>query len=318
MKNLLVITLIALVSVFFTNVEVSAQVNGQLEEYHFFFDASESTLSIDAMNVIDSLKLAGWEPVLATGVANGLNNVRRNIQNDDLAVERALSIQDYCDCYVQYDSYYTSSSLATDRRVEVLFVYNGQDITSPENVTSEITSEGHQMMKTLDTLSWDTEFAEMHIDTVVVESPARDFTPISVDVITVDSVSVERKTVSKGQDAVNRFLDSLDMCPPCVEENLEILWVEYKHMQKMAKSANAKSDRKKYTEQATEIRICWEFAKGVRSSKAKKNRHQKHHAQQSQMKKPVTKRRRAKRPRGNGLARLSLAGRINMRFGTCL
>ena len=286
MKNLLVITLISLVFVFFTNVEVSAQVNGQLEEYHFFFDASESTLSIDAMNVIDSLKLAGWEPVLATGVANGLTNTRRNIQNDDLAVERALSIQDYCDCYVQYDSYYTSSSLATDRRVEVLFVYNGQDITSPENVTSEITSEGHQMMKTLDTLSWDTEFAENNVDSNEINSPARELKVDTIDVITVDSIPVQKRAIEAGTLDAATFDASAFNCAVCIEENIGALWKEYKSAQRFARSALRREgmfseEYKHHTKVATEIRICYEFARGFRKTKAKSHYHLEHSCNES-------------------------------------
>jgi hypothetical protein len=259
--SILFVFVLVLVSVF--------QCNAQTEQFTFYFAPSESALSVDAMNVIDSMLEEGYIIEGAYGITNSLPNVSRGLTNDSLGHERALSVQDYCDCYIpNMGQIVMSGNRAEDRAVDIFF-------TKVSDKTIEIESEAAEGDLTVGVIvdsliESDPYFAEENIDsteTIIFPIPTTD-TVLQFDTITVTKSLEASKTTEE---------ESSNTCE-CVEENIQELWDEYKSLQVFAKQALRRegkfSDSYKYfTEAATETRICYEFAKGLRSTKAKKNKH---------------------------------------------
>jgi len=228
--------------------------NGQEEVWSFYFEASSSTLPVSAMETIDSLEAEGWLIIGATGVANKLHNTRRNIANENLARERALSLQDYLDRGLDWtNSYVVESALASDRRVDVVFVFIGEmDANYLEN------------------LETDKAFAE---DTIVTNNVQEDST---VEVVMLKDTVLT--SISDSNNEPNEMAtENTDICE-CVEANVVQLWETYKQLQDDARivlhtHGMRSPEYRDLLNLATETKLCWEFARGVRSSKAKMNRH---------------------------------------------
>jgi hypothetical protein len=258
---------------------------GETEHFMFFFAPSESALSAENMDVIDSMYAEGYVISGAIGYANQLPNTRRDLSNDSLAWERALSIQDYIDAEVPgLHSMVIYDNDARWRSVRVMF-------TKVE-------------IKTIDVVTTSVETAEGDADTSVVTIvdssdiyfeenvfPKEDSLTAIVDCYEDTVTEVNRQPLEASKDSMdiaqevtaNRTVDyakadhSNDYCE-CVEANTAQLWETYLSIQDDAALVLKhhglwSAEYNDIQDLATQTKLCWEFSRGVRRNKAKLQKH---------------------------------------------